>query len=310
MGRVLRLNKIISYMNVDEDIKASMKLTKIIFFLILYIHLYCCLYWMVADDTQDWWPLSVVNTVDDYTEFYRYSISLQYLLTLKASVTAMLGGDIFPMSFGQTLLGSIGIFLGAIINANIFGELAVILSQIGKPEKRFQSDYAAMNTAMINLDLPEKLRQDIQSSLMSNAQPQQTQIEMRRFFQVISPSLKFKVYLSLYRNILKNNLLLRQTPKLIDEFVFKISLIYTEPEQIIIEQFDSGPKDLYFVGKGYCNVLRKMSVREKFHLGKVEEGRMFGAVEALYKRRPVEQVESQSYTTIGKISEQEAVKVF
>ena len=39
--------------------------------------------------------------------------------------------------------------------------------------------------------------------------------------------------------------------KLIDEFVFKISLIYTEPEQIIIEQFDSGPKDLYFVGKGY-----------------------------------------------------------
>lgn len=235
LGRVLRLNKIISYMKVDEDIKASMKLLKIIFFLILYIHLFCCLYWMVAEDTQDWWPISVVNTVDDYSEFYRYSISLKYLLTLKASVTAMLGGDIFPMTFSQTLLGAIGIFMGAIINANIFGELAVILSQIGKAEKTFQSNLAAMNTAMINLGLPSQLQHDIRDSLISNAQPLQTQNEMRRFFQVISPSLKFKVYLSLYRNLLKDNLYLRQTPKLIEEFIFKINLMYTEPEQVIIE---------------------------------------------------------------------------
>ena len=47
--------------------------------------------------------------------------------------------------------------MGAIINANIFGELAVILGSIGKPEKEFQSKLASMNTAMINLNLPEDI---------------------------------------------------------------------------------------------------------------------------------------------------------
>ena len=45
--------------------------------------------------------------------------------------------------------------MGAIINANIFGELAVILNGIGKHEKLFESKMASINTAMINLNLPK-----------------------------------------------------------------------------------------------------------------------------------------------------------
>ena len=36
--RVLRLNRIITYMNTRDDIKLSLKLVKLIFFLILYLH--------------------------------------------------------------------------------------------------------------------------------------------------------------------------------------------------------------------------------------------------------------------------------
>jgi hypothetical protein len=52
------------------------------------------------------------------------------------------------------MVASIGAMLGAIINANIFGELSVIIGSIGVREKEFQNELAAINDVMINLDIP------------------------------------------------------------------------------------------------------------------------------------------------------------
>lgn len=46
-------------------------------------------------------------------------------------------------------MAACGLFFGAIINANIFGELAVIMASIGHHEKEFQKKYASANTVMI-----------------------------------------------------------------------------------------------------------------------------------------------------------------
>lgn len=59
LGRMLRLSKIISYLNVDEDVKASMKLSKLIFFLILYMHFSSCFFWLLIDYERDWLPQAV-----------------------------------------------------------------------------------------------------------------------------------------------------------------------------------------------------------------------------------------------------------
>ena len=56
LGRVLRLNKMISFLNVTEDVKASMKLTKMILFLLLYTHLFACCWWMAIKHDQIWEP--------------------------------------------------------------------------------------------------------------------------------------------------------------------------------------------------------------------------------------------------------------
>ena len=55
-------------------------------------------------------------------------------------------------------MAGFGCFMGAIINANIFGELALILSGINKSDKIYQSKVARMNTTMINIDLPILIR--------------------------------------------------------------------------------------------------------------------------------------------------------
>ena len=63
----------------------------------------------------------------------------------------MLGGDIGPRNSIQIILATIGVFMGSLINANILGELTVILESMGRDEKEFQSKTASMNTAMINI---------------------------------------------------------------------------------------------------------------------------------------------------------------
>lgn len=167
LGRVLRINKIIQYLNVTEDIKASLKLFKIIFFLIIYLHIYGCTWWYVVVKDKKWVPYGFQGYKDRYF-FYRENIWFKYLVCLFMSVQILLGGDIAPISSEQVLISTFGLFMGAIINANIFGELAVILSAMGKQEKQFTSFFSASNTAMINLGLPRKVQQNVRDLHIRN----------------------------------------------------------------------------------------------------------------------------------------------
>jgi len=89
----------------------------------------------------------------DYSIYEAYFFK-KYLYSLLYAVQVCLGSDVFPTDGVETWFTSIGLFCGAIINANIFGELALIFSELDKLEKEFQLKIVHMNTAMINLELP------------------------------------------------------------------------------------------------------------------------------------------------------------
>ena len=48
----------------------------------------------------------------------------------------MCGGDLCPRDVVQTVMAAFGVFMAAYINANIFGELTMILQSIGMEEER------------------------------------------------------------------------------------------------------------------------------------------------------------------------------
>ena len=89
----------------------------------------------------------------DYS-IYTSKFLKKYLYSLLYAVQVCLGSDIFPVTTLEIVFNSIGLFLGAVINANIFGELALIFSELDKLEKEFQLKLAQINTAMIHLNLP------------------------------------------------------------------------------------------------------------------------------------------------------------
>ena len=67
--RVLRLNKIITYLRSTEEIKAGLKVIKLIFFLIMYLHCFGCIWYMIVKEEQIWvHPLLYGN--EDVTYLY------------------------------------------------------------------------------------------------------------------------------------------------------------------------------------------------------------------------------------------------
>jgi len=50
MGRLARLNRLISFLKADEDSKAAAKLGMICFLLIIYLHCFACLLWFFVQE--------------------------------------------------------------------------------------------------------------------------------------------------------------------------------------------------------------------------------------------------------------------
>ena len=81
------------------------------------------------------------------------------------SVTSIMGSDLLPLNLSQTIFSSFGVFMGAVIQANIFGELVIILANMDKYLRIFDYKIVRYNTTMIYINLPFNLQQEIRHML-------------------------------------------------------------------------------------------------------------------------------------------------
>ena len=68
--RVLRLSKIIVYLTVTQETKAFLKLIKLVFLLIIYMHCLACIWWKVVAREQFWIPPMNFNDDDFYFVYW------------------------------------------------------------------------------------------------------------------------------------------------------------------------------------------------------------------------------------------------
>ena len=124
LGRILRLNKIIQFLKTSDDVKAGLRIFKMVLFLTVYLHCFTCYWWQSIKLTETWIPpIDQQKGKDNYYSLYTKDFSQQYLYSLHATVLNTLGFDTQPRNLYQTGICGLGVFMGAIINANIFGEL-------------------------------------------------------------------------------------------------------------------------------------------------------------------------------------------
>lgn len=90
-GRLAKLTKIIMYLRVDGEIKQYFNLILLIFFIVIYIHCFACLWWFLVIQDMQWIPPKYTPYPSAYHEIYRMDTGNQYLNCLYVA-TQVFGG--------------------------------------------------------------------------------------------------------------------------------------------------------------------------------------------------------------------------
>jgi len=92
--RVFRLSKLITKLNISEDRKMTLKLLKLIFFIILYIHCVGCCWFYIIKADETWIPPLDYMYVS--TDFFEEEVDFQYVSTFYHAVLMLNGNELGP----------------------------------------------------------------------------------------------------------------------------------------------------------------------------------------------------------------------
>lgn len=136
--RISRLSSLIKKMNQPAEFKATVELFKMIFFLILWVHIVACIWWVVIQEHKDdldvmgfslqWYmPVDFLNypdalLLDESTDpLYQY-LNMFYYALLCIGVNEMA-----PVNRVERGIMSILMLSCILINSQIFGQIAVMV---------------------------------------------------------------------------------------------------------------------------------------------------------------------------------------
>ncbi len=210
--RVLRLFKVISYMNASESIKYSLKIFKMLFYLIMYIHCQACAWFYITNLDQTWHSIEYYlmkgSSADSHHSFYdreQNGIVYQYIFSLYFSVNILLGEEMLPVTSAQAVLVSIALLVGEFIHAHIMGTIAVVMHSMSRKTTKFQEQIEVASSTMKNIKINESLQRQVQEYLTMKQSDLENQKELDNLLSLLSPSLRLRitqqVFLSCIRKI-------------------------------------------------------------------------------------------------------------
>lgn len=151
--RILRLSRLINMSNSSFDFKLQLRLAKILFYIILYLHLTACLWFLTCtinliqvakegcrydEIPEGIWTPSQYEAYQIYhfveIDFYCQSVTIQYIFTFYNAILVLTGNDIGPKSIYLLVMNIIILITGALFNANIFGTISSIYSSINRKQ--------------------------------------------------------------------------------------------------------------------------------------------------------------------------------
>lgn len=232
--RVARLSRLIAYLNLKANIKMAIRLSQLIFFLILYLHCVCCLWFYIVSHDESWIP--PLDQMYENTELYERQPLYQYFISLYYSVLMLAGNDLAPTGYVQVIFATIFVLAASIINANIFGNIAVILQQINRKQSSFHEKVEMATSTMRNMSVPEYLQNKVQAYLISTQSTLDQQKEFDSFLKLLSPSLRTEVTKHIFQEAILSNPMFEQKVEIIDVILYDLTAMFFLPEDEICRQ--------------------------------------------------------------------------
>ena len=215
----------------------------------------------------------------------------------------MLGGnDVGPRGTFQLMFVFIVLILGAIINANIFGNMAVLITAYNRKASIFQEKLENANETMKNLKIPEVIQDEVKSYLTYTQSTLDHQNELDKFLTMLSPSLKNKISKHINLAALSQNQVFCNNDEVIKIVLNDLSTKLFLPEDEIIRQNEEG-NSMYFIAKGECDVFVTDENNMARPSNSLNNGDYFGEVALLKKCLRTATVKSRNYSTLAQLNQ-------
>ena len=127
------------------------------FFLMLYVHIQACLWYYIVRTDEQWIPpLQYVQT--DLTPNYIWTMPIfyRYWISIYTSLLQLMGNEHVPKGWFQVAFTALANSFGAIILANLFGQLTVLVNELRERQMKQLRKVDRAKSAMANLGLPVK----------------------------------------------------------------------------------------------------------------------------------------------------------
>lgn len=147
---------------------------------------------------KEWMP--PLDYVWVKTEFYEKDNLYKYATCVYYIVNVMVGNEIGPRNVLQLFFLALLLMISAFINANIFGLIAMILQQMNRKTNKFQDKLDSANLMMKTLNIPEEIRDQVQSYLIYTRSTQDHQKDLDQFLSMLSPSLKVLIRQNIFKD--------------------------------------------------------------------------------------------------------------
>lgn len=233
------------------------------------------MWFFLVKDSENWIP--PLDYLWLKTEIYTQSPIEQYSMAVYHSMLILSGNDVGPRSTVHLLLVTFLILVGAIINASIFGNIAVILQQMNIKAAKLQEKVENANSTMKSLKIPDDLQKEIHSYLLYTHNNLEQQNELDMFLSQLSPSLKSRVRHSILEEAINKNTNLGMDKNAIAEILLDLSILLFQPEHIVIRQGGNG-HTIYFIAHGEFSVYVSNEKKQEIQVNTVTEGQYFGEV--------------------------------
>lgn len=208
--KVLRIRKMlstISHSNITIETKA---LTKIVFFsflLCIYTHIIGCVMWFFLKEDYLWVaptdfgnirsrmqdPYQETDPLDDKRQIYEFQedydiFIFQWLSMWYHSALTLMLVEITARSMEQLISLIVVYIINAIFNAILFGIYFDLLQLARERQNAFQSEIDDANTAMTNLNLPERIKDQVRNYILQTHETKAQQQEYIKFSESMPPS--------------------------------------------------------------------------------------------------------------------------
>ena len=113
--------------------------------------------------------------------------------------------EVAPVEQIEIIVIIILMSLSALLNAYLFGEMAMLVQQMSKKDIEYQETLDNANTAMYSLQITDPTQDLIREYIVSVNDAKVQQTEMKEFINIISPGLKQSIsryifFVSIFRN--------------------------------------------------------------------------------------------------------------